>query len=105
MSLYFRRLLAVAVVLSVGGCSTNMRWPNWFHPGPAGYQRHNAIYHDPYPLDDVAPAVVGGRPREYQRPFPEVRRGRLFRPPQVSPPVQPGPSLPSTPLPPPPTSY
>lgn len=72
------------VVLLLGGlgcnCST-WRMPNLFHPGSTGPQRYDAVFHDPYPLDDVGPEVVGGRPREYQRPVPEVTRGRLFRPP------------------------
>jgi hypothetical protein len=48
--------------------------PDLYHPGPAGYQRARALQHDPYPLDDVAEPVVGGRPREYQRPVPEAER-------------------------------
>jgi hypothetical protein len=47
------------------------------HPGPAAYQRAQAIQHDPYVLNDVGPEVVGGRPREYQIPLNEVERARL----------------------------
>ena len=60
------------------GCSPYTRTPNFFHPGPVGPQRTEAIYHDPYPLDDVGPEIVGGRPRGYQRPVPEAVRGRLL---------------------------
>ncbi len=73
------------LILGGLGCSSTTRMPNWFHPGATGPQRYDAIFHDPYPLDDVAPEIVGGRPREYQRPVPEVTRGRLFRAPQAAP--------------------
>ncbi len=73
------RLLAIAIFASTIGCSPyHLRTPNFLHPGPVGPQRTAAIYHDPYPLDDIGPPVVGGRPNEYQRPVPEVVRGRLM---------------------------
>jgi 2-oxoglutarate dehydrogenase E2 component (dihydrolipoamide succinyltransferase) len=40
-------------------------------------QRAEAIYHDPYPLNDVGPEIVGGRPLAYQQPLNEVERSRL----------------------------
>jgi hypothetical protein len=53
--------------------------PELYHPGPAGYQRANATQrHDPYPLDDVAEPVVGGRPREFQRPVPGPVRAEQY---------------------------
>jgi len=62
------------------GCTPEVhnyiRFPNLFHPGWAQQQRAAALEHDPYPLDDMGPEVVGGRPREYQRPIPEVERAR-----------------------------
>jgi hypothetical protein len=64
------------------------------HPGPVAYQRGQAIQHDPYPLDDVGPEVVGARPREYQRPLNEVERARLGAP------VPPGVAVPIRNLPP-----
>ena len=60
-------ILLVALVSGCGG----YQLPDLYHPGPAGYQRAVATQrHDPYPLDDVAEPVVGGRPREFQRPVP-----------------------------------
>ncbi len=52
--------------------------PQLYHPGTAGQQRYNALQYDPYPLDDVAPAVAGTRPKEYDRPIPEVKRGQTY---------------------------
>lgn len=100
------RTLFILTALIATGCGPTFRTPNLFHPGPAGPQRTEAIYHDPYPLDDVAPEIVGGRPREYQRPVPEVVRGRLLnaqpvvsvpgtQPGFVLPPPQPGVNIPA----------
>lgn len=62
-----------------------MRMPQLENPGSAGYQRYNALQFDPYPLDDVAPPVAGTRPREYERPIPEVKRGQIFTPKRLAP--------------------
>src|SRR6188474_217017 len=53
------------------------------HPGPAAYQRAQAIHHDPYVLNDVGPEVVGGRPREYMIPVNEVDRARMGTTPPI----------------------
>jgi hypothetical protein len=91
VSVYFPRFVIAALVLSLAGCSSTIRWPNLFHPGNMAKQRTNAVYTDPYPLPDVGPPIVGGRPLGYQAPVPEVTRGRLFAgpPPQVRQPAPP----------------
>jgi hypothetical protein len=73
------KLAAALVLAAVAGCAPEaQRLANTIpHPGPAAYQRAQAIHHDPYLLDDVGPEVVGARPREYQRPLNEVDRARL----------------------------
>lgn len=71
------------------GCGPNVRKPNLFDPGNAATQRYDAIFHDPYPMPDVAPEIVGGRPRGYQQPVPEVARGRGLQ--KVTPGVAPPP--------------
>jgi hypothetical protein len=58
--------------------------PNLYDPGNAATQRYSAIFHDPYPLNDVAPEIVGGRPREYTAPVPEAARARGLRPMQTT---------------------
>jgi hypothetical protein len=77
-----QRCLIVAVVVPALvmaiGCSPTIRWPNLLHPGTAQQQRAEALVHDPYPLDDVGPPIVGGRPPGYQQPVPEVVRARQF---------------------------
>ncbi len=59
------------------GCGPSTRMPNLFDPGNAASQQYDAIYHDPYPLDDIGPAIEGGRPRAYSTSVPQVVRDRL----------------------------
>lgn len=83
--IFWKPWIAIAAcALGVAGCSPeaqrHIRFPNFAHPGPAGAQRAEAIYHDPYPLNDVGPEVVGGRPLAYQQSLNEVDRARLTPP-------------------------
>ena len=41
-------------------------------------QQANAVVHDPFPLDDIAPTDLGARPPNYQQPLPEPVRNRLI---------------------------
>jgi hypothetical protein len=59
--------------LALAGCA-DIAPPRIFHPGSAEYQQNRAQTFDPYPLTDVAPEVVGGRPLQYIRPAPENER-------------------------------
>ena len=77
--------LTACAAVALTGCPT-IRTPQLANPGSAGYQRYNALQFDPYPLDDVAPPIAGGRPREYDRPIPEVKRGQAFTPKRLRPP-------------------
>jgi hypothetical protein len=70
--------LAAIALFAIGCAGTQM--PNWYHPGPAGYQRYNALQFDPYPSDDVGPST-GTRPPEYSREIPEAERAQKFTPP------------------------
>jgi hypothetical protein len=76
----YRTVTSAALVLTaVAGCAPEMAGlrQSFAHPGPAAYQRAQAIQHDPYVLNDVGPEVVGGRPREYMIPVNEIDRARL----------------------------
>ena len=71
------RLFTVPLLLLVlAGCSPTIRMPRLLHPGPAGYQQFHATQFDPYPQNDVGPEILGGRPRTYMMPPPEVVRAR-----------------------------
>lgn len=97
----FRFIAFAAMTLSAIGCTPEahryIRFPNLASPGPAPYQRAEAIRHDPYPLNDVGPEIEGGRPREYQQPVNEVERARMATPRALG--VQPVPFLPIAPPP------
>jgi hypothetical protein len=75
MRLYYVALLMVAG-LSVAAC--NVSRPRWHQPGPTAVQQYRATKFDPYADTDAGPEVVGGRPREFQRPFAEPVRARTF---------------------------
>ena len=66
-------LLALLAPGLIGGCAYR---PFEGPAGPLSYQRQNAILHDPYFDNDLGPEVVGGRPREFQKPLPEPVRSR-----------------------------
>lgn len=70
-------LLVTAGLLGlVAGCSHPR--PLLAPQGPIHYQQHNASYHDPYSDTDAGPEVVGGRPRDFQKPNAETVRGRWY---------------------------
>jgi hypothetical protein len=48
-------------------------------PGTIQQQRLNASVHDPYVDNEAGPEVVGGRPRDYQKPWSEADRSRAWR--------------------------
>jgi hypothetical protein len=67
-------LLVLAPAL-VAGCA-DIAPPRIFHPGSEEYQQSRAQRFDPYPLPDVAPEIVGGRPLQYIKPAPENERAQ-----------------------------
>lgn len=70
-------LLTIALAVGGGlvtGCTSGR--PNLRNPGDLQTQRFNAIAHDPYTDVDAGPEVVGGRPRDFQKPLPEPVRNR-----------------------------
>ena len=71
-----RWLLLAALTLTLAGCQH--LWPNVGRPGTREMQRRRAVVHDPYPDNDAAPEIVGGRPRHYDRPLAEPVRNRVF---------------------------
>jgi hypothetical protein len=89
-------LVSISCTAGFSGCTAEVhryiRFPDFMHPGWANQQRRDAIQHDPYPLNDIGPEVVGGRPREYQQPVNEVERAQMFAPRPVA--AAPMPSLP-----------
>ncbi len=52
---------------------------NLLQPGTIAAQQRRAIRLDPYTNNNIAPEVVGGRPRDFQVDRSEVNRARLLR--------------------------
>ena len=46
--------------------------PNFGSQGTIGQQRNEAVIHDPFPSNELAPPIMGGRPRGFDRPFSEA---------------------------------
>jgi hypothetical protein len=65
--------LAMAVVC-MSGCRGRGFLPA---PGPMNEQQANAIVHDPFPQNDIAPFEAASRPPSYQQPLAEPVRNRL----------------------------
>ncbi len=57
-------VVAVAL-MSCAGCHLR---PNWGPPGTVQDQRNRAVLYDPFPSNDLAPEIHGGRPLEYEQP-------------------------------------
>ena len=84
MVLPVRRLIgAVALLIPLSACSPTIYRPTLLHPGPAYFQRNNAVQFDPYPQNDMGPEIVGGRPIGYMKPPDEVTRARQHQ--QIAP--------------------
>lgn len=60
---------AVVVFGAIGCGSGPNSWRDFWYRGPTQEQQRRAQRFDPYPKDDLGPAVTGARPREYDRPF------------------------------------
>lgn len=73
------RMAITVLATAAVGCGPQVRMPNLFDPGNAPTQRYSAIFHDPYPMPDAGPEIVGARPREYAQPVPEAVRARGLR--------------------------
>jgi energy-converting hydrogenase Eha subunit F len=80
--------LGMLLTVGIAGCA-NMK-PDWLHPGSAPAQQARAERFDPYPENDIATPIVGGRPRDYQYPPAEVDRGRWMNGPPPSSAALPG---------------
>ncbi len=72
------RVAAIPLLLAgLASCRTNRQLLQ--PPGSIEKQRINATVFDPYADNEIAPEVVGGRPRDYQQPLSDADRSRLFR--------------------------
>ncbi len=71
--------LTSAVLLTLAASMAGCAWvppPSTGPPGPVAYQQNRAEIFDPYPENDVGPAILGARPQSYERPIAEPSRAR-----------------------------
>lgn len=81
MSWMFKnRLLACCALLVIFAGCANRRWGFAGGQGTTERQKSRAALHDPYPLNDIGPEVVGGRPREFANPSAEPVREHITEP-------------------------
>ncbi len=62
---------AIAILLLPFATGCGMR-PNWGPPGTVAEQRNRAVLYDPYPNNDLAPPIMGGRPPGFEQPRAEA---------------------------------
>lgn len=63
--------------LALSGCQAS-RYAERFGLGTIDKQKAKAADFDPYPLNDIGPSVVGGRPPGFFDPLAEPRRNELL---------------------------
>ena len=68
--------LLSTTLLGVCGCKSPS-YGDRFGFGTIDRQKAKAADFDPYPLNDIGPSVVGGRPPGFFNPLPEPRRNEL----------------------------
>ncbi len=70
-----RCIVLLALAVAIPACCVTK--PNLTSPGTIEQQRFRSVMFDPYSDVDIGPEVVGGRPREFQRPLSQVDRNEL----------------------------
>lgn len=78
--MHFRSAVWTAVWVLALSCSFGCRGSQWWTPaGPMNQQQAEAVIHDPFPQNDIAPFEAASRPPSYQQPLPEPVRNRISR--------------------------
>ena len=77
-TLSYLLLFAVIFVGCKNGQLGSKRWGgSQYGQGSIDRQTARAATFDPYPLNDIGPEVVGGRPRGFQNPLSEPIRNEM----------------------------
>jgi hypothetical protein len=58
---------------------SGVQGPNWNNPGTLSQQQQQATVFDPFASNEAGPEIVGGRPRDFQKPMTEATRAQGFR--------------------------
>ncbi len=68
-------LFTLCCTVTFAGCA-GLRWGQRWGQGTIDLQKARATVHDPFPLNDIGPEVVGARPREFYSPQAEASRNQ-----------------------------
>lgn len=75
-----RKILTAALILTTlpawVGCGPSVAF--WQQPGTLQQQRNRASLYDPFPDNQMGPAVQELRPREFSNPLAEPERAQLY---------------------------
>lgn len=71
------RLSLLVLLVLAGGCASRTGWGFPWGQGTVDRQKSRAAAYDPYPLNDIGPEVLGGRPRDFMTPLPEAKRAQI----------------------------
>lgn len=74
-----KRFFSLLLLVPFVGCINAKLWSedDSFGGRSVDSQRRRSVYYDPFPLNDIGPEVVGGRPRGFTDPLPEAKRNEL----------------------------
>jgi len=78
-------LMVIVIAFLCVGCQGSRLGAYRWGAGPEGQgtieqQKSRATVYDPYPLNDIGPEIVGGRPRGFMNPVPEAKRNKIKPP-------------------------
>ncbi len=73
-----RWTILIALTSSLTGCMSGPGRQTVWHKAVAE-QQQEAVVHDPYANENIAPEIDGGRPREYQKDFAEPQRDTFLQ--------------------------
>ena len=59
--------------------NAGIRGPDWNNPGTMSQQQQRANVFDPFANNEMGPEIVGGRPRDFQKPMNEATRAHEYR--------------------------
>jgi hypothetical protein len=74
-SLWLTWMPVLLLIIFLVGCQ-GLAMPSLDNPGTIAEQESRAIRFDPFVENDIGPPIVGGRPRDYEKPIAEPLRAR-----------------------------
>lgn len=70
---WIRGVVLAVGCMSLAGCHMG---PHFGPQGTIGMQRNWAVLHDPFPSNELGPAITSGRPLGFEQPWSEARQNQ-----------------------------